>query len=117
MFVLSVPEMAAQAFLYLVLYCLAFILPLIVVFLVSYFGTTSQQLGIFVTRHTAAIKALTGLVFVGLALWMTWTLAPLFGASAPWNHALLGVVVVVVAMGVVVLQYLKKRASCPVSPR
>jgi cytochrome c biogenesis protein CcdA len=117
MFVLSVPEMAAQAFLYLVLYCLAFILPLIVVFLVSYFGTTSQQLGIFVTRHTAAIKALTGLVFVGLALWMTWTLAPLFGAVAPWNHALLGVVIVLVALGVVVLQFLKKRASCPVTPR
>jgi cytochrome c biogenesis protein CcdA len=117
MFVLSVPEMAAQAFLYLLLYCLAFILPLVVVFLTSYFGATSQQLGLFVMRHTAAIKALTGLVFVGLALWMTWTLAPLFGASAPWNHALLGVVVVVVAMGVVVLQYLKKRASCPVSPR
>jgi cytochrome c biogenesis protein CcdA len=83
MFVLSVPEMASQAFLYLVLYCLAFILPLVVVFLTSYLGTTSQQLGLFVVRHTAAIKALTGLVFVGLALWMTWTLAPLFGARLP----------------------------------
>ncbi len=83
MFVLSVPEMAAQAFLYLLLYCLAFVLPLAVVFLASYLGTTSQQLSLFVTRHTAAIKALTGLVFVGLALWMTWTLAPLFGAVAP----------------------------------
>jgi cytochrome c biogenesis protein CcdA len=117
MFVLSVPEMAAQAFLYLLLYCLAFILPLIVVFLVSYFGTTSQQLGLFVTRHTAAIKALTGLVFVGLALWMTWALAPLFGAVAPWNLALLGVVVVLVALGVAALQFLKKRASCPITSR
>jgi cytochrome c biogenesis protein CcdA len=117
MFVLSVPEMAAQAFLYLVLYCLAFILPLIVVFLTSYFGTTLQQLGLFVTRHTAAIKALTGLVFVGLALWMTWTLAPLFGATAPWNLALLGAVIVLVALGVTVLQFLRKRASCPVQSR
>jgi cytochrome c biogenesis protein CcdA len=110
MFVLSVPEMAAQAFLYLLLYCLAFILPLVVVFLASYFGTTSQQLGLFVTRHTAAIKALTGLVFVGLALWMTWTLAPLFGAVAPWSQVLLGAVVAIIALGVVVLQALKKRA-------
>ena len=117
MFVLSVPEMAAQAFLYLVLYCLAFILPLIVVFLTSYFGTTLQQLGLFVTRHTAAIKALTGLVFVGLALWMTWTLAPLFGATAPWNLALLGAVIVLVALGVTVLQFLRKRASCPIQSR
>jgi hypothetical protein len=117
MFVLSVPEMAARAFLYLLLYCLAFIIPLVVVFLVSYFGTTSQQLGLFVARHTAAIKALTGIVFVGLALWMTWTLAPLFGAVAPWNLALLGVVIVLVALGVAVLQFLKKRASCPVTSR
>jgi cytochrome c biogenesis protein CcdA len=117
MFVLSVPEMAAQAFLYLLLYCLAFILPLVVVFLVSYFGTTSQQLGLFVTRHTAAIKALTGLVFAGLALWMTWTLAPLFGAGAPWSQVLLGAVIAIIALGVAVLQALKKRASCPVQAR
>jgi cytochrome c biogenesis protein CcdA len=117
MFVLSVPEMAARAFLYLVLYCLAFILPLVVVFLASYLGTTSQQLGLFVTRHTAAIKALTGVVFVGLALWMTWTLAPLFGAGAPWSQVLLGAVVVLIALGVVVLQCLKKRVSCPVTSR
>jgi cytochrome c biogenesis protein CcdA len=110
MFVLSVPEMAAQAFLYLVLYCLAFILPLVVVFLASYFGTTSRQLGLFVTRHTAAVKALTGAVFVGLALWMTWTLAPLFGAKAPWSHALLGAVVVLVALGAAAL-HLLDRAS------
>ena len=81
MFVLSVPAMATQALLYLLLYCIAFILPLVVVFLLCYLGTTSQQLGLFINRHTAAIKGLTGLVFVGLALWMTWTLAPLFGIS------------------------------------
>jgi phosphoglycerol transferase MdoB-like AlkP superfamily enzyme len=101
----------------LLLYCLAFILPLVVVFLVSYFGTTSQQLGLFVTRHTAAIKALTGLVFAGLALWMTWTLAPLFGAGAPWSQVLLGAVIAIIALGVAVLQALKKRASCPVQAR
>jgi cytochrome c biogenesis protein CcdA len=117
MFVLSVPEMAAQAFLYLLLYCLAFIIPLVVVFLVSSFGTTSQQLGLFVMRRTAAIKALTGLVFVGLALWMTWTLAPLFGAVAPWRYALLGAVVVLVALGVAALQFLKKPVSCLVTSR
>jgi len=81
MFVLSVPAMATQALLYLLLYCIAFILPLVVVFSLCTLGTTSQQLGLFITRHTAAIKSLTGLVFVGLASWMAWTLAPLFGIS------------------------------------
>ena len=109
MFVLSVPEMAAQAFFYLTLYCLAFIAPLAVVFLLSYFGTTSQQLGLFVHRHTAAIKLLTGLVFVSLALWMTWTLAPLFGAVAPWSQVSLGAVVVITVLGVVVLRVRDQR--------
>ena len=99
-FVMSVPELAAQALLYLVLYCLMFILPLIAVFTLSYFGTTSEQLAQFVSRHTAAVKVLTGLLFVGLALLMTWTLAPLFGALAPWNWLLLVAVALAIALGV-----------------
>jgi cytochrome c biogenesis protein CcdA len=111
MFVLSVPEMAAQAFFFLVLYCLMFIAPLIVVFMLSYFGTTSEQLGQFVSRHTATVKLLTGLLFVGLALWMTWTLAPLFGANAPWNWALLVVVVLIIALGIAALHRFEKPLS------
>ena len=103
MFVMSVPELAAQAFLYLVLYCLMFILPLIVVFVLSYFGTTSEQLGQFINRHTASIKLATGLLFVALTLWMTWTLAPLFGIHAPWNWVLMAGVVVAIGLVVAVL--------------
>lgn len=96
-YVLSQPELAARAFLYLLLYCLMFVLPLVVVFVLSYLGTTSEQLGQFVNRHTASIKLLTGVIFVGLALWMTWTLAPLFGLAIAWQKWLLmaGVVVAI----------------------
>jgi cytochrome c biogenesis protein CcdA/thiol-disulfide isomerase/thioredoxin len=110
MFVMSVPELAARAFFYLVLYCIMFILPLIVVFAFSYYGTASEQLGQFVNRHTSTIKLLTGLVFVGLAAWMTWTLAPLFDATAPWNWVLLGAVLALVGVGIVVLRIIDKRA-------
>jgi cytochrome c biogenesis protein CcdA len=103
-YVTTVPEMAAQAYLYLLLYCLMFIVPLVVVFLVSYFGTTSEQLGLFVARHIATVKALTALVFVGLALWMTWTLAPLFSVAASWRWVLLGSVVAIVGSGAAALQ-------------
>ena len=103
-YVMSQPDLAGQAFLYLVLYCLMFILPLIVVFLLSYFGTTSEQLGRFVNRHTATIKLITGLVFVGLALWMTWAMAPLFGIQPPLTWVLMGVVVIVIVLGVFLLQ-------------
>jgi cytochrome c biogenesis protein CcdA len=104
----SVPEFASQAFLYLVLYCLMFIVPLVVVFLLNYFGTSSEQLGLFVARHIATVKALTVVVFVGLALWMTWTLAPLFGATSPWNWVLMGGVMVVIAGGAAASQALEK---------
>jgi cytochrome c biogenesis protein CcdA len=114
---MSQPELAAQAFLYLVLYCLMFILPLIVVFLLSYFGTTSEQLGQFVNRHTSTIKLITGVVFVGLALWMVWATAPLFGVVPPWIWVLMAGVVVVVALGVVVAQIVDRRAPAKTSPR
>jgi thiol-disulfide isomerase/thioredoxin len=117
MFVLSVPELAARAFFYLLLYCIMFILPLMVVFGLSYFGTTSDQLGQFVNHHTPTIKLLTGAVFVGLALWMIWTLAPLFGVDAPWHWALMGGALVIVALGVVALQIVDKRAPKKPAPR
>ncbi len=74
LFVLGVPEMQAQAGLYLVLYNLMFILPLVVVFVLAYFGTTSQQLGMLIHRHTAKVKLATAGLFFLLAGWMVVTL-------------------------------------------
>ncbi len=116
-YVMSRPELAAQAFLYLFLYCLMFILPLVVVFALSYFGTSSEQLGQFINRHTSTIKLATGLLFVGLALWMTWTVAPLFGIHSPWNWILLGGVVVVIGVAVLVLFRVDKRPPQKPAPR
>jgi len=107
--VMSQPDLAGQAFLYLVLYCLMFILPLVVVFALSYFGTTSEQLGQFINRHTSTIKLLTGLLFVGLALWMTWAVAPLFGIHSPWNLVLMGGVLIIIVIGAAVLYRIDKK--------
>jgi len=73
-FVMGQPQMQGRAFLYLVLYNLAFILPLIVVFGLAYFGTTSQQLGRFIHRRTAPIKLATAALFVILAGWLLYGL-------------------------------------------
>jgi cytochrome c biogenesis protein CcdA len=116
-YVLSRPELASQAFLYLVLYCLMFILPLIVVFILSYLGTTSEQLGQFVNRHTSTIKLMTGLVFIGLALWMAWTMAPLFGITNPWTWVLMAGLLVVIAVGVLILHAADKRKPQKPAPR
>jgi cytochrome c biogenesis protein CcdA/glutaredoxin len=103
-YVTSVPELASRAALYLLLYCLVFILPLVVVFLMSYFGTTSERMGLLLARHISTIKMLTALVFVGLALWMVWTLAPLFRIDQPWNWVLMGGVVLIIGVGATALQ-------------
>jgi len=74
-FVLGVPNLKARAAAYLVLYNLMFILPLVVVFVLAYLGTTSEQLGRFITRRAAAVKLLTAALFLLLAGWLVVTLA------------------------------------------
>jgi len=74
LFVLGVPELQMRAGLYLVLYNLMFILPLVVVFVLAYLGTTSQQLGLLIHRHTAKVKLATAGLFILLAGWMVVTL-------------------------------------------
>ena len=71
-FVAGVPELRAQATLYLVLYNLAFILPLVVVFLLAYFGTTSKDLTRFLQRRAGLVKLLMAAVFVVLGGWMVY---------------------------------------------
>ncbi len=83
LFVLDVPELQAQAGSYLVLYNLMFVLPLIVIFVLAYLGTGSEQLGRFVTRHASTIKLLTAFVFLLLAFGLTYNLLPLLGLHLP----------------------------------
>ena len=69
-FVSSMPELRLRAIFYLVLYNLLFILPLVVVFILAYFGTTSKQLTDFLQKHTAAVKIGMALLFFALAAWL-----------------------------------------------
>ncbi len=70
----DVPELRASAYLYILLYNLAFITPLVVIFLLAYFGTTSEQLARVVGRQTGTIKLLTGSLFLVLAGWLIYGL-------------------------------------------
>jgi cytochrome c biogenesis protein CcdA len=84
---LSTPAFRGQALLSLTVYCLAFIVPLIVVFVISFLGTNSRTLGTFLQKHTASIKLLTAIVFVAIGLWLiyetlrVWGILPLFAAA------------------------------------
>lgn len=73
-FVTGVPELRANAFLYLVLYNVMFIVPLVIIFLLVYYGTTSFQLAGFMRRHLALVKVLTVVFFVSLGSWLLLTM-------------------------------------------
>ncbi len=69
-FVSSIPEMRLQAIFYLVIYNLLFILPLVVIFVLVYFGTTSKDLTNFLQERAALVKFLMGLLFIALGSWL-----------------------------------------------
>lgn len=73
-FVVSRPEMRMRALPFLVLYNLLFILPLVVVFVLAYYGTGSKQLTQFLQRRAAAVKLGMTLLFAGLATWLIVTI-------------------------------------------
>jgi cytochrome c biogenesis protein CcdA/thiol-disulfide isomerase/thioredoxin len=68
-FVMQMPELRARAFLYLLLYNLAFILPLVIVFVLAYLGvTTAERLGRFLREWMWAIKLATAMFFLVIAV-------------------------------------------------
>ena len=69
-FVVSQPEMKARATAFLVLYNLLFILPLVIVFVLAYYGTGSKQLTSFLERRAATVKLGMALLFASLAVWL-----------------------------------------------
>ena len=69
-FVVGVPELRARATAMLLLYNVAFILPLVGIFVLTYFGTTSGQLTRFLQRRAGLIKLALAVLFVSLGGWL-----------------------------------------------
>ena len=69
-FVSSIPELRVRAIGYLVLYNVLFILPLVVVFVLAYYGTTSKDLTRFLQRNAATVKLGMVILFAALAIWL-----------------------------------------------
>ncbi|MBN1582120.1 MAG: hypothetical protein JXA89_15560 [Anaerolineae bacterium] len=76
---LSNPEHRAQSTFDLLVYCLAFTVPLIVVFTLSYIGTDSKHFTRFLTRYAAPIKLLMTFVFLGIGLWLVYDVLRIWG--------------------------------------
>ena len=62
-FVLKVPDKKLSALFYLVAYNLAFIVPLVLVFLLGLFGATSRTFSGFMEKRLGAVKLSTAALF------------------------------------------------------
>ncbi len=69
-YVMGAPGLKSKALFYLFLYNFMFIVPLIGVFALVYFGTTSEQLTNFLKKNTPIIKLLTAVVFFAIAFFL-----------------------------------------------
>jgi len=67
LFVTNIPSLRGSAVLYLILYNLVYILPLLVIFGIVYWGVTSEQLSFFLQKRASTIKLLTAAFFFALA--------------------------------------------------
>ncbi len=67
-FISNVPELRTNALLYLLVYNLMFVIPLIMVFLFTYWGTSSQQWTEFSKKNFGKMKLLMTFIFFGLAI-------------------------------------------------
>jgi len=63
----------SRAFIYLLIYNIAFIIPLLIIFLITYFGVSSKAMQKYLQKRTVLIKFLLFLLFIGLGLYMMLT--------------------------------------------
>ncbi len=66
-FIMRVPELRANAIFNLLLYNIMFIIPLVGVFVSTFFGVTSEKMALITKEHTGTVKLLTAILFLVLA--------------------------------------------------
>jgi len=69
-YIMGIPDYKMQAFGYLVLYNIMFIVPLILIFLAAYFGVSDKRLKGILKKHVGLIKILTAMMFFVLGVLM-----------------------------------------------
>jgi hypothetical protein len=47
-----------------------FIIPLVAIFVAVFFGVTSQKMALVTKEHTGTVKLLTGILFMGLGVFL-----------------------------------------------
>lgn len=78
-YIFSMDSLKAKALLYLILYNLMFILPLIAIIIFAYKGATSERITKWFTKNLSKIKLYTGIVFIVLFGYLFLKTLSLFG--------------------------------------
>ncbi|HCE42835.1 MAG TPA: hypothetical protein DET40_04755 [Lentisphaeria bacterium] len=68
LFIVNTQGLSMKALLMLISYNVAFIVPLVVVFMLFFVGVTDKQLSEWIRNHAGKIKLATGLVFIAIAV-------------------------------------------------
>jgi cytochrome c biogenesis protein CcdA len=71
-FVLKTTSFKLKALIYLLVYNLLFIVPLLIVFIFALAGTTSERFQSILKGHLGAIKILMGIMFLCLGIFLIW---------------------------------------------
>lgn len=71
-FVLKSSSLQAQAWGYLLLYNIMFVLPLLVIFILALLGVSSMQFANFLKKHLGLIKILMAVIFFSLGAFLIW---------------------------------------------
>lgn len=69
-YVQSIPGLRVRSALYLLIYNIAFVLPLIAVFILAWYGTSSQHFQDFFVKRSAALKLAMSILFLCLGTWL-----------------------------------------------
>ncbi|MEM7816437.1 MAG: hypothetical protein QXZ20_00825 [Candidatus Aenigmatarchaeota archaeon] len=71
-YILKNTQLRLKAFIYLLIYNFMFILPLLLVFLISLLGVSSKKFNIFLKKHLGKVKILLFLLFLTLGTLLIW---------------------------------------------
>lgn len=81
-YIFGMDTLKARALLYLILYNIMFVLPLVAIILVAYKGATSERITKWFTKNLSQIKLYTGIVFILLFTYLLLKTLSLFGIIA-----------------------------------
>ncbi|MCX6984510.1 MAG: hypothetical protein NT118_07135, partial [Lentisphaerae bacterium] len=72
LFIVNTQGVQIKAIMMLISYNAAFIVPLIIVFMLFFIGVTDKQLSVWLKNHAGKIKLATGIIFISIAVLLFW---------------------------------------------